>query len=130
MSKTILLLESDLVVASEITMQMKKAGIVVHTVSSPDETLDKLKGQSYSAIVLDYGLQSSRKAHLVTFLALHFPDIPRVLMSEHNLSEIPREVRVHCAEFVEKPFPISMLVQICKHISVNSSSLENYKQAA
>ncbi|MCB0394973.1 MAG: response regulator [Bdellovibrionales bacterium] len=114
MRPKVLIVDRDPTVGKWINQVLSRAGFEITCVENPEAILPLVREGGFELLLIDYDVQKSKKSHFVNFLSFHHPDLPIVLMATQNMSDLPKEALYACADYIEKPFPADVLLEMCR----------------
>ena len=120
----VLLVDDELEFTQVLSERMKSRGIDVDTAASGREALEKAKGKSYDAIVLDLSMPEMDGIETLRHLVQENPDLQVILLTAHATIEKGIEaVRLGAMDFLEKPAEIQKLMEKIQAAKANKMLL-------
>lgn len=131
---SILVADDDVNVQIALNVLLTTEGFSVTTAGSPQEVLEKLRGQSYHAVLLDMNYQDDTTSgmeglNLISEIQKHNANLPVIVMTGWATVTIAVEsMRRGAKDFIEKPWHNERLLSIVRtQIKMASTLQQNQK---
>lgn len=116
MSKTILIIDDDAAVRTSLTLLLKRAGYETHSVSSPSDAIDFVRGQSPDLMLMDmnYSLstQGTEGLELLAKVKIFCPQVPVILMTAWgSIALAVKGMQLGAFDFITKPWDNRQLLK-------------------
>ncbi|MFC1597565.1 response regulator [Planctomycetota bacterium] len=107
----VLLVDDELEFTQVLSERMESRGVDVDVAASGHEAVEKVKGTSYDAIVLDLAMPEMDGIDTLKHLLEANPDLQVILLTGHATLEKGIEaIRLGAMDFLEKPAEIQKLM--------------------
>ena len=108
----VLLVDDELEFIQVLSERMESRGVDVDTAASGREALEKVRGKSYDAIILDLSMPEMDGIEILRHLIEDNPDLQVILLTGYaTLEKGIKAVRLGAMDFLEKPAEIQKLME-------------------
>ena len=120
----VLIVDDELEFIQVLSERMKSRGVDVDTAASGREALEKARGQSYDAIILDLSMPEMDGLETLRHLAEDNPDLQIILLTGHaTLQKGIEAIKLGAMDFLEKPAEIQKLMEKIQQAKANKMLL-------
>jgi len=120
----VLLVDDELEFTQVLSERMKARGVDVDTAASGHEALEKVKGRSYDAIILDFSMPEMDGIETLRHLVEDNPDLQVILLTGYATLEKGIEaIKLGAMDFLEKPAEIQKLMEKIQQAKANKMLL-------
>jgi DNA-binding NtrC family response regulator len=111
----VLLVDDEAEFTEALSERMKARGLEVDTADSGYKALDKVKDESYDAIILDMAMPGLDGIETLKKLLEKHPDLQIILLTGYaTLEKGVEAVKLGAKDFLEKPADINKLMKMIK----------------
>ena len=123
-NEKVLLVDDELEFTQVLSERMESRGVDVDTAASGPEAVEKVKGKSYDAIVLDLAMPEMDGMDTLKHLLEANPDLQVILLTGHaTLEKGVEAIRLGAMDFLEKPAEIQKLMEKIHEAKANKMLL-------
>ena len=120
----VLLVDDELEFVRVLSERMEARGVGVDTAASGSEALDKVKGKSYDAIILDLSMPEMDGMETLKHLLGNNPDLQVILLTGYaTLQKGIEATKLGAMDVLEKPADIQQLMEKIKQAKANKMLL-------
>ena len=120
----VLLVDDELEFTQVLSERMKSRGVDVDTAASGREALEKARGKSYDAIILDLSMPEMDGIETLKHLIEDHPDLQVILLTGYATIEKGIEaIKLGAMDFLEKPAEIQKLMEKIEEAKANKMLL-------
>ena len=120
----VLLVDDELDFTQVLSERMKNRGVDVDTAASGREALEKARGTSYDAIILDLSMPEMDGIETLRHLLGDNPDLQVILLTGYaTLQKGIEAVKLGAMDFLEKPAEIQKLIDTIHEAKSNKMLL-------
>jgi len=108
----VLLVDDEPEFTRVLSQRMESRGVDVDTAASGPEALEKAKGESYDAVILDLRMPEMGGMETLRHLLAASPGLQVILLTAHaTLRAGVEAIKLGAADFLEKPAEIQQLME-------------------
>jgi len=120
----VLLVDDEAEFTQVLAERMESRGVDVDTAASGREALEKAKGKSYDAIILDLSMPEMDGIEILRHLIEDNPDLQVILLTGHaTLQKGIDAIKLGAMDFLEKPAEIQKLMERVEQAKANKMLL-------
>ncbi|MBW2000158.1 MAG: response regulator [Deltaproteobacteria bacterium] len=120
----VLLVDDELEFTQVLSKRMRSRGVDVDTAASGREALEKVRGKSYDAIILDLSMPEMDGIETLRHLIEDNPDLQVILLTGYGtLQEGIEAIKLGAMDFLEKPAKIQKLIETIEEAKANKMLL-------
>ena len=120
----VLLVDDEPEFTEVLSERMKSRGVDVDVTASGREALEKARGRSYDAIILDLSMPEMDGIETLRHLIGENPDLQVILLTGHaTLQKGIEAIRLGAMDFLEKPAEIQKLMEKIEQAKANKMLL-------
>ena len=120
----VLLVDDEPEFTEVLSQRMESRGVDVDTAASGGEALEKIKGTSYDAIILDLSMPEMDGIETLRHLLEENPDLQVILLTGYaTLEKGVEAVKLGAMDFLEKPAEIQKLMGKIEEAKANKMLL-------
>lgn len=114
----ILLVEDDHAIAQVIALSLRYLGdsYLLDQVISAEEGLDLWQKESYDIVLTDYNLRGTNGVHMLHQIREQGSEVPAILFTAFDTSEIRAEADHAGAHYLPKPFLMDEIVNLTRKL--------------
>ena len=122
----VLIVDDEPDICELVSMSIGGAGYITDTVLTSKAAIKKLKENHYDLVFTDIRLPDGDGIDLLSYVQKNFPRLPVCIMTAHgNMDMAVRALRLGAFDFVQKPFDMKQMRQICKNAIGNATPAES-----
>jgi len=122
--ENVLLVDDELEFTQVLSERMKSRGVDVDIAASGREALEKVRGKSYDAIILDLSMPEMDGIETLQHLLENNPDLQVVLLTGYaTLAKGIEAIKLGAMDFLEKPAEIQKLMERIQEAKANKMLL-------
>ena len=122
----VLIVDDEPDICELVSMSIGGAGYITDTVLTSKAAIKKLKENHYDLVFTDIRLPDGDGIDLLSYVQKNFPRLPVCIMTAHgNMDMAVRALRLGAFDFVQKPFDMKQMRQICKNAIGNAAPAES-----
>jgi DNA-binding NtrC family response regulator len=111
-NERVLLVDDEAEFTEILSQRMKSRGVDVDTAASGREALEKVKAESYDAVILDLLMPEMGGMETLRHLLATSPGLQVILLTAHATLETGVEaIKLGAVDFLEKPAEIHLLME-------------------
>lgn len=120
----VLLVDDELEFTQILSKRMESRGVDVDTAASGQEALEKARGKSYDAIILDLSMPEMDGIETLRHLLENNPDLQVILLTGYATAAKGIEaIKLGAMDFLEKPAEIQKLMEKIQQAKTNKALL-------
>jgi DNA-binding NtrC family response regulator len=120
----VLLVDDEVEFTEILSRRMESRGVDVDTAATGREALDKVKGRSYDAIILDLAMPEMDGIETMKRLLEDNPDLQVILLTGYaTLQRGIEAIKLGAMDFLEKPAEIQALMEKIEQAKANKMLL-------
>jgi DNA-binding NtrC family response regulator len=123
-NESVLLVDDEPEFTQVLSQRMESRGIAVDTATSGREALEKARGKSYDAIILDLAMPEMDGMDTLRHLLEDNPDLQVILLTGYaTLEKGVEAIRLGAMDFLEKPAEMQKLMEKIREAKANKMLL-------
>jgi len=123
-NEKVLLVDDEAEFTEILSQRMESRGVEVDTAANGRQALEKVKGKSYDAVVLDLFMPEMDGMETLRHLLATSPGLQVILLTAHATLQTGVEaIKLGAADFLEKPAEIHQLMEKIRHAKASKMLL-------
>lgn len=119
-NQKVLLVDDEPEFTQVLAQRMQSRGVDVDTATSGHEALEKVKGSSYDAVILDLFMPEMDGIQTLQHLLAESPDLQVILLTAHaTLPTCVEAIKLGAMDFLVKPAEIHQLMERIQRAKAN-----------